>query len=88
MPGCRCRSAMKQITIDEYLQELDKIVYPVEIYGLMDDAYCPKCGYCFWETRELDCERCPVCGIRVDWTPWHRINDEEDHNGSQIPMQT
>ena len=50
---------------------------PVKIKGLMDDAYCPNCDYCFWETKELDCERCPRCGIKVDWTPWHNVNDEE-----------
>ena len=51
---------------------------PVKIMGLMDDAYCPNCSYCFWETKELDCERCPRCGIRVDWTPWHKVNDTEE----------
>lgn len=58
-------------------------VYPVEIKGLMDDAYCPKCGYEFWETRDLDCDRCPSCGIRVDWTPWHQANDEEVEDGNE-----
>ena len=49
----------------------------VEIKGLCDDAYCPECNYEFWETKEMDCERCPVCGTRVDWTPWHMANDED-----------
>ena len=61
--GARCNGAETKI-------------YPVEIKGLMDDAYCPKCGYCFWETKEMDCETCPSCGIRVSWEPWHRANDE------------
>ncbi len=28
------------------------------------------------ELKELDCEQCPECGTRLDWTPWHRANDE------------
>ena len=55
---------------------------PVKIMGIMDDAYCPECDYCFWETKELDCDRCPKCGIRVDWTPWHQANDEEVEDGN------
>lgn len=66
---------MNQITIFEYLESIKP--RPVEIMGLCDDAYCPECGYCFWETRELDCKKCPICGTYVDWTPWHRANDEE-----------
>lgn len=70
------RQIKGQISIFEYLEERNK-VHPVHIKGLMDDAYCPECNYCFWETLEMDCERCPICGVRVDWTPWHRVNDEE-----------
>lgn len=54
---------------------------PIDVRGLMDDPYCPKCGRGFWtETKksEVDCERCPDCGTRLDWTPWHRLNDEEN----------
>ena len=65
--------------IEGQLSLFDK-VYPVEIWGLMDDAHCPKCHYCFWETREMDCDRCPHCGTRVDWTPWHKANDQEEGN--------
>lgn len=64
-----------QMNIFEFLKS--ERIHPVEIKGLCDDAYCPECGYEFWETREMDCERCPVCGTRVDWTPWHMANDEE-----------
>lgn len=64
-----------QMNIYEYLESLKPV--PVKIMGIMDDAYCPKCGYCFWETRELDCECCPKCGLKVDWEPWHRANDGE-----------
>jgi len=60
---------------------LKEKVYPVEVKGLMDDAYCPKCGYCFNEIKEKDCDKCPVCKTRVNWKPWHDRNDEEDLNG-------
>lgn len=50
---------------------------PVDIRGICDDAYCPECGYGLNELKELDCERCPECHTRIDWTPWHRMNDEE-----------
>ena len=49
-------------------------VFPVDIRGLCDDAYCPKCKRAFEDT-ETDIERCPKCGCRVDWTPWHYHND-------------
>lgn len=68
-----------QISIFEYIAEKDRS-HELEIKGLCDDPYCPECGYEFWtcsNNSEIDCERCPSCGIRVDWTRWHRINDEE-----------
>ena len=70
-------SMSHQITIFEYMNDLP--ARPVKIMGLCDDAYCPNCGYGFFCTsRDIDCEICPECKIRVDWTPWHRVNDEED----------
>ena len=63
--------------IEGQLSLFDK-VYPVEIWGLMDDPYCPICGRGFWtesKKSEVDCDRCPDCGTRLDWTPWHRAND-------------
>lgn len=57
----------------------DKAVYKLDIRGICDDPYCPKCGHAFWTESyrsEIDCERCPECDIRVDWTLWHKINDE------------
>ena len=52
-------------------------IFPVDIRGMLDDAYCPKCQYSF-DDKETDCERCPKCGLRVDWSPWHRCNDMEE----------
>ena len=56
-------------------------VYPLDIRGLCDDPYCPQCGRGFWtesSKSEVDCERCPDCHVRIDWTQWHRINDKEE----------
>lgn len=57
----------------------EPIVYDIDIRGLCDDPYCPQCGRGFWTEKnhsEVDCERCPDCQIRLDWTRWHKINDE------------
>lgn len=50
-------------------------IFPVDARGICDDAYCPKCNYCLDELKELDCKVCPVCGVKIDWGPWHRLND-------------
>lgn len=60
---------------------LKEKVYPIDLRGIMDDPYCSKCGYGFWdygERSEVDCERCPVCKNKVDWSIWHKINGRED----------
>ena len=59
---------------------LKEKVYPVDIMGICDDAYCPKCGRELDDLRIKDCERCPDCHVRIDWTPWHRANPEEEEN--------
>lgn len=69
-----------QISIFDYLEESQKI-YSLDIRGLCDDPYCPKCDYAFityGSQKEIDCDCCPKCGIKVDWTRWHRMNDEEE----------
>lgn len=65
-----------QITIWEYMEDLKPI--PVDIMGLCDDAYCPKCGRGFLDPQENDLPSCPFCGQRVDWTRWHYLNDNEE----------
>lgn len=62
-----------QISIFEYIDSIKPL--PVDIRGLCDDAYCPRCNYCLDELKELDCKICPVCGVKIDWGPWHRMND-------------
>lgn len=59
---------------------MNEPVYELEIKGICDDPYCPQCGYAFWtdsSRNEVDCERCPECHVKVDWTFWHRLNDDE-----------
>ena len=61
-------------------------VYPLDIRGLCDDPYCPQCGSGFWtegSRSQVDCERCPECHVKVDWTPWHRCNDEEEKSDNR-----
>ena len=68
-----------QIDLFDYLKELETI-HPVEIMGICDDAYCPVCGDGIDEFKWMDCERCPSCGARISWEPWHRANDEDNLN--------
>ena len=49
---------------------------PVDIKGICDDAYCPECGFALDELKILDCPSCPECGCLIDWSPWHRMNDD------------
>ena len=57
---------------------LKERVYPVEIMGICDDAFCPVCGDGIDELNWMDCEKCPSCGARISWEPWHRMNDEDN----------
>lgn len=71
-----------QISLAEYTPP-QPIIHPVDIRNILDDAYCPRCNYCLDEIEELDCKQCPVCGLYIDWAPWHRMNDkEENHEGT------
>lgn len=56
---------------------LEEKVYGVDIKGICDDAYCPKCNDELDEHRFMDSEKCPYCGARISWEPWHRKNDAE-----------
>ena len=54
---------------------------PLSIRGLLDDGYCPVCGYSFDEYGgELDLDRGPNCLTRVDWSMGHKLNDREVNN--------
>lgn len=68
-----------QMNIFDFIPKKEPI-FSVDIKGICDDPFCPKCGYEFWtctNRSEIDCERCPSCGIRVDWSRWHFVNDED-----------
>lgn len=64
--GARCNGS----------EEPKEKIYPVDIMGLCDDAYCPVCGSGLDEYRHLDCERCPECHVRISWEPWYRRNSK------------
>ena len=66
-----------QMSLAEYTPP-PPIIHTVLISGFMNDAYCPRCKYCLDEITELDCQKCPVCGLYIDWAPWHRMNDKEE----------
>jgi len=75
-----------QMSIEDWLEDREK-VRDLDIKGLCDDPYCPECGYLFTTYgphNEVDCERCPVCKIRVDWGRWHKANDGDELGG--IPL--
>ena len=71
-----------QMNIFDYIESAEK-VYSVDIIGLCDDPICSNCDYEFsmfdskWSKNEIDIERCPNCGARLDWERWHRVNDNE-----------
>lgn len=65
-----------QMSIFDFIPE-NETRYMLDVRGLCDDAYCPKCNYEFDELKELDCNRCPSCGVLVDWSFWHRCNDND-----------
>ena len=69
MCGARCNGSEEPETI-----------YPVEIMDICDDAFCPVCGDGIDEFKWMDCEKCPSCGARISWEPWHRMNDEDNLN--------
>lgn len=64
-----------QMNIFDFISTKEPI-FAVDIRGICDDAYCPKCNYPLDATKELDCERCPDCRIKIDWSPWHKMNDD------------
>ena len=73
-----------QLSIFDYIKQAENSekVYPVGLIGLCDDPICSNCDYEFsifdskWSKNEIDIERCPNCGVRLNWERWHRVNDE------------
>lgn len=75
--GARCNGSDEP---KPFMNPPEEPIYKLDIKGICDDPYCPQCGYEFETTRtsknyEVDCERCPECHVKVDWEPWHRLND-------------
>lgn len=54
-----------QITIDEWLKPVE-----VDIKGLLDDGYCPKCGSSLEDLVPI----CPHCKQSLIWERWKRFN--------------
>lgn len=81
-PQTCCHECTKKCKAKKQLicMYLDKNrVFNVDIRGFMDDPYCPGCGRGFWDygpKSEVDCDRCPDCGIRISWDRWHQVNDK------------
>ena len=70
-----------QMDIYEYMATIKP--RPVNVKGLLDDAYCPNCDTFLDDLKVLDCKECPECGCKLDWEPWHRLNDEEENDESK-----
>ena len=78
-----------QMNLNDWIADRDK-VREVGIIGLCDDPICSNCGYEFNMIEdkryniksEIDCERCPKCKVRLDWSRWHRCNDEGEADES------
>lgn len=73
-----------QMSLNDWIADRDK-VREVGIIGLCDDPICSNCGYEFRMIEdkryhlknEIDIDRCPKCKCKLDWSRWHRINEEE-----------
>ena len=63
-----------QMDLFDYIPDPD-VVLDVDVRGICDDAYCPRCNYAFLDS-ETDMFECPHCGQLVRWDDWHRINDK------------
>ena len=72
-----------QMSIFEFIRKQEPI-FPVLIKGLCDDAYCPRCKAGIDDLKYLDSEKCPHCGLRIDWSPWHKANDDMEERDGDI----
>lgn len=64
---------MEQMTIYDFLPDPNKIL-EVDVMGLLDDAYCPRCKVCLPDSS-ID-GPCPYCGQKLEWKHWHIMNPE------------
>lgn len=55
----------EQISLDDYLAELDTPRNVQPDYSFMNDPHCPNCGYDM--AYELRVKRCPGCNQRLAW---------------------
>lgn len=65
---------MQQMTIYDFLPD-PNVTLEVDVRGIMDDAYCPRCGDMIPD-KCIDATKCPECGQKITWGLWHRLNPE------------
>lgn len=63
----------EQITISDYLAELDTPRNVRNDGGYMNDPICPNCSYEL--AYKLDVKKCPGCGQRLAWEWYHKNFD-------------
>lgn len=54
---------------------MSESIQKVDIRGICDDPYCPKCGQCLLDV--VGCKTCLSCGTKLDWNTWYLVNDME-----------
>lgn len=62
------------MTIFDFLKPQE--VYQVDVKGMCDDPYCPKCNYWLEDPDERYGE-CPNCGAKIDFKHWFEVNRDE-----------
>lgn len=60
----------RQMTIFDFLKP-----EAVNVKGLCDDPYCPKCNFYLDDPVERF-GKCPNCGTQIDFTHWFEVNKE------------
>lgn len=62
---------MRQMTVFDFIKP-----HTVQVKGMCDDPYCPKCNYWLDDPRSRYGE-CPKCGAQIDFMRWFDMNGKE-----------
>lgn len=65
----------EQITMSDYLAELDTPRNVQRTHHFMCDPICPHCRMILYNYKDSD--RCPNCGQRLAWKWYHEHFDED-----------
>ena len=65
----------EQITISDYLAELDTPRNVKSDGHFMCDPICPNCSWLLYWHKDAD--RCPNCGQRLAWKWYHKKYDAD-----------